>query len=296
MSLTGELAALSAAFLWALASVAYTDLGRQVSPLGLNLSKGVMALAMIGLTLTWQGELIPEITSASLWLLLISGAIGIGLGDTVYFEALRYLGARRTLLLGSLAPPITACLALIFLQEILPTAAWFGMSLTVLGVTWVISERVPDRQQNSAQTMRGVSFALLAALAQAGGAVLSRAALAETSVSPLWAALLRLLAGVLVLLLWGLLQRQLGRWLIGLNSRRLVGILVLAAFGGTYLGIWLQQVALKFTAAGIAQTLGATSPLFVLPVIACLGEAISTRAWLGALIAVAGVAFLCGLQ
>lgn len=90
-----------------------------------------------------------------------------------------------------------------------------------------------------------------------------------------------------------------------MNSKRLLAALVLAAFGGTYLrggrerilpahslGIWLQQVALKYTPAGVAQTLGATSPLFVLPVVAARGEAISIRAVLGVAIAIGGIALI----
>lgn len=291
----GELAALAAALLWALASVTYGWIGQQVSPLGLNISKGIVAIVMLSLTLILSGELTPQISHSNLWLLLLSGIAGIGLGDTAYFEAMQRLGARRTLLLKeALSPPITACFALIFLAEILSTGAWVGIFLTVLGVIWVISERLPSLK-GPTELLSGISFGLLAALAQAVGAVLSRAALAGTDVSPLWAALLRLSAGVGVLLLWELVQQQSGQqlgWLKGMNSKRLLAALVLAAFGGTYLGIWLQQVALKYTPAGIAQTLGATSPLFVLPVVAALGEVISIRAVLGVAIAIGGIALI----
>ncbi len=296
MSFKGELAALGAALLWALTSVVYERIGQRIPPLGLNLSKGMIAIAMLGLTLALRGNPVPEISASHVWLLMLSGVVGIGLGDTAYFETLRHLGARRALLLETLAPPITACLALIFLNEVLPAIAWLGIVLTILGVAWVISERLPNRPAGSINLERGISFGLLAALAQAVGAVLSRAALAETNVSPLWAALLRLVAGVLVLLLWGLIRRQTGQWLKSLNSKRVLGALILAAFGGTYLGIWLQQVGLKYAAAGIAQTLIATSPLFVLPVAAWMGEVISMRAVLGVLIAVSGIALLFGFQ
>ena len=68
--------------------------------------------------------------------------------------------------------------------------------------------------------------------------------------------------------------------------------MLIAVFIGTYIGIWLQQVSLKHSAAGIAQTLFATSPLFVLPLAACLGERVSLRAIWGAMIAIGGVALL----
>lgn len=295
MSFQGELAALSAALLWALASTVYGRIGQYISPLGLNLSKGVIAIAMLGLTLTLQRDLLPQISSDNAWLLALSGVVGIGLGDTAYFETLRRLGARRALLLEALAPPITAGLALVFLDEILPAIAWLGIALTISGVAWVISERLPDRPGGSSG-LGGVGFGLLAALGQAGGAVLSRAALGGTNVDPLWAALLRLTAGTLILLLWGLIRQQIGQWLKGINSKQVLGALILAAFGGTYLGLWLQQVGLKYTAAGITQTLIATSPLFVLPIAAWMGETISLRAVLGVLIAVSGIALLFGFN
>jgi drug/metabolite transporter (DMT)-like permease len=54
-------------------------------------------------------------------------------------------------------------------------------------------------------------------------------------------------------------------------------------------------VALRFTSAGIAQTLFSTSPLFVLPLAAWSGEWVSARAVLGAVVALVGVALLFGL-
>jgi drug/metabolite transporter (DMT)-like permease len=297
LDFVGELAALGSALLWALASVAYGRIGQVLPPLGLNLSKGVIAIALIGITLLLRQEAPPILGPVNLGLLLLSGIIGIGVGDTLYFEALQRLGVRRTLLLKeSLAPPMAAALAVVFLAELLPWVAWGGIVLTLLGVLWVISERTPQTQEPPGHHLQGVILGLLAALGQAVGAVLSRAALAETPIPPLWGALLRLLAGVTVLLLWGLLRREVRSWFKGFHSRRLWLGLCLAAFGGTYLGIWLQQVGLKYAPAGVAQTLGATSPLFVLPIALWLGEEIRLRAWLGAGLALAGISLLFWLR
>ncbi len=291
--LTGELAALSAAFLWALASVIYARI--RASPLALNLGKGLIAIALLTLTLLFQGD-IPQIPGQSLFLLLLSGVIGIGFGDSVYLAALRAMGARRTLLFEALAPPLAAILALIFLNEELSSWSWIGMGLTIAGVTWVISERSPDLQKTVRNRRWGIVYALLAAISQASGAVLSRAALADTPLSPTWGAFLRLCSGVFVLVLWGIGQGKLKAWVLELRSQTIFRRLCLAAFGGTYLGIWLQQISLKYAAAGVAQTLGATSPLFVLPIAIWLGDRVSIRAGLGAITAVVGVALLLRLQ
>lgn len=115
--LSGELAALMAAFLWAVATVLFGRLGKALSPLILNLLKGVMAIAFIGLTLLLRADLAPELPFGAVGWLALSGAIGIGLGDTAYFTAVNQLGARRALLLESLAPPLAALLAWVGLQE-----------------------------------------------------------------------------------------------------------------------------------------------------------------------------------
>ena len=290
----GEFAALGAAFLWALSAVVYTHLGQKISPLVLNLSKGVIAIAYIAITLVLQGDFLPtNINGINLGFLLVSGILGIGLGDTFYFEALNNLGARRTLLLEALAPPLTALIALLTLQEALSLTAWAGIFLTVLGVAWVISERVPGTGNKVVNPLRGISFALLSAIGQASGAVLSRAALSTTTINPLWSTLLRIVGGVSILLLWMPLRKQSGWWQ-PLQSKKLLGIIAITALFSTYLGIWLQQTAIKYTATGIAQALISTSPLFVLPIALWMGEKVSFRAFLGVLVALGGIALLFG--
>lgn len=286
----GEVAALGAALIWAAASIVYTGVGRQLPPLVLNLVKGLIAIALLILTLLFFGKLLPTVSLVPVLLLLLSGMIGIGMGDTAYFVALNSLGARRALVLESLSPPLGAFLALIFLQEQLAPLAWLGIGLTIAGVTWVVLERSPHPNGTLTHPpMKGIVAGLVAAVGQAIGAVLSRAALAGTDIDPLWSTLIRLLAGILILLIWFSAQKHPIQKLAPLRSRRLWGIVIMAAFASTYLGIWLQQIALKYAPTGIAQSLSATSPLFVIPFAIATGEKVSLRAVFGAAIALAGV-------
>jgi drug/metabolite transporter (DMT)-like permease len=294
--LTGELAALGGAFLWAVASVIYTRVGRAVPAAEMNLLKNVVAMAMLALTLVLVAQALPPAAGPAVGLLLLSGVVGIGLGDTAYFETLNAVGPRQALLLETLAPPLAALMALLFLGERLHPGAWLGIAVTVLGVIWVITERAPRAALGAAgdgQLRRGVIFGLVAALAQAGGAVLSRAAFLQADISSLWSAFLRLAAGAVVLVVWMALTRcRMGGWLRRPGAAALGGRLLAAITLGTYLALWLQQASLKLTLAGVAQTLFATSPLFVLPFAAWQGERVSLRAALGAGVALAGVGLL----
>lgn len=288
----GELAALSAAFIWACASIVYTGVGRQLSPLGLNFTKGWIAIVLLVLTLGLTGQALPSIDWAGFGLLFLSGAIGIGFGDTAYFSALNCLGAQRTLLFETLAPPLSAVLALIVLQEQLLPNAWIGIVLTIFGVVWVILERMPESQHGNFRPRLGSLFGLLAAIGQAGGAVLSRAALVNSEIDSLWSTLIRLLGGTFILLIWLGIQRQTPEIIKPLQSRRLLWVITGTALMSTYLGIWLQQTSLKFAATGIAQALSSTSPLFVLPLAGIVGERITSRSVIGVFVALFGIGLL----
>lgn len=285
----GETAALSAALLWAISSVVYSGLGSKIAPLQLNLYKGIIAIALILLTLFIQGAAFDNLSFSTIGLLFFSGILGIGLGDTAYFAALNSLGARRTLLLETSSPPMGALLALILIGEQLTYSVWCGILLTILGIVWVISERNPvDRVRVSRQ---GILWGILAAIAQATGAVISRYALIQSEISPLKSTLIRLIGGTVIVV--GLLclpsAKQIPKWQL---STRTLGIIAIAAFGSTYLGIWLQQTSLKFAPTGIAQTFLATSPLFILPIVGLQGEKISLRAILGVVISLSGIALM----
>jgi drug/metabolite transporter (DMT)-like permease len=293
----GEFAALSAAFLWALASAIYSQLGKTLSPLLLNLSKGWVAVLLLCLTLVVQAEPIPTIPLTPFIELSLSGAIGIGIGDTLYFETLRRLGVRLTLLLGVLTPSITAVLALLLLHEALSGWACLGMILTLAGIAWVIQERNNGSDPGGrSQTRQGLILGFIAVLIFAASALLSRDALAATSVTPLWSALIRLGAGTLSLMIAVMFQpRALKQWK-ALGQKAVALPLFSAAFLGTYLGIWLQQIGFKYAPAGIAQTMLATSPLFILGLARLAGQKVSVQSWVGSAIALAGVSLLLLLR
>ncbi|MDE5069415.1 MAG: DMT family transporter [Trichodesmium sp. St16_bin4-tuft] len=289
----GELAALSGAFLWAVSSAAYSLLGQKISALKLNLFKGLIAIALIFLTLIISGKLQTEINLFTMNLLLISGIIGIGLGDTAFFYALKNMGARRTLLVGTLSPPITALLSLIFLEEQLTFGAWCGIFITGRGVAWVISERTPGVVISNINIKQGIVWAILAAIANSTGIILSRFALLFSEIIPLWSTLLRLIGGIIIVVFLLLLQRTRQGKSEKINwSIKLRIDIFIVTFGGTYLGIWLQQTSLKYASAGIAQTLLATSPIFIIPIAVKMGEKISIRSIFGVLVAVIGISFL----
>ncbi|RCU52859.1 DMT family transporter [Corallincola luteus] len=294
VAFTGEIAALTAALFWAIATWIYSHCSQRFGAMPLNVIKGVIAslLLLIALLLSDASVGIP---SGSAWgWLIISGVIGIAIGDTAYFAALRRMGPRKVLLMESLAPPLTGVLALLVLNEAITVTAALGMLVTLTGVIYVLRQQSHDDNEPSI-CKKGLFYGALAAVCQAVGVLLSHYALVDADVAPLWGALIRLVAGTLVIaLLLGLRQeihKQLIKPLLAMDMRN-GAILTVAIVVGTFLAIWLQQVSLKYANAAVAQTLMATSPLFALPIAWLRGNPPTFKIWLGTLSAVAGIAMI----
>ena len=290
----GQLAALIAAFLWAASSFIYSFVGQKIPPLQLNFLKGIIAIFLILMTVGIQQPRIGSIAPMPALMLALSGLIGIGLGDTAFFLALNNLGVRKTLLLETVAPPMSAFLGFILIGEIIAPQLWLGIVLTLFGVIWVIWER--SGRELAVGYKSGLIWVMLAAISQSLGAVLSRMALLNSEITPLESSLIRLLAGSAIALILSLIpifskDKSLISTIRSLPSRTIL-IIFLASFGGTYLGIWLQQISFKYTSIGIAQTLLATSPLFSLLIALVRKEKVTLRSFLGVTLALIGVSFL----
>lgn len=287
--LTGALAALAAALCWTLASSLWHRLPTSLTAVQLNLLKNLLALVLLAPALALQPW---RIGWAPLLLLAASGVLGIALGDSLYFAALRRLGTRRCLTLDAGGPAVTAVAGFLWLAEWPSPRQWLGVGLISLAVLLVARQK-PERSPAAglavpaAAQRLGVVLALGALLCGSGGALLARAALRAGELDPLQSAVLRLAAASLVLLplLRGVpaspprprpAQRRWPLWLA-------------ATLLGTSAGIALQQTALQHLPGALAVALMATAPVMALPLAPLEGDRPGVTGVLAALLALGGV-------
>jgi len=287
--LTGALAALAAALCWTLASSLWHRLPTSLSAVQLNLLKNLLALVLLAPALALQPW---RVGWDSLLLLAASGVLGIALGDSLYFAALRRLGTRRCLTLDAGGPAVTAVAGFLWLAEWPSPLQWLGVGLISLAVLLVARQK-PERSPAAglavpaAAQRLGVLLALGALLCGSGGALLARAALRAGELDPLQSAVLRLAAASLVLLplLRGVpaspprprpAQRRWPLWLA-------------ATLLGTSAGIALQQTALQHLPGALAVALMATAPVMALPLAPLEGDRPGVVGVLAALLALGGV-------
>ena len=290
----GVLAALAAALCWTLSSALWRQLPTSLSAAQLNLLKNWLALLLLAPALLlrpWS----PQAQAAPLaWMLLgLSGVLGIALGDSLYFAALRRLGTRRTLTLDAGGPAVTALAGLVWLSEVPTAQHWFGLALITAALVLVALQQPAVAAAGVGPPVGqrlGVLLALGALLAGSGGALLARAALRDGALDPLQAAAARLLVAGLVLLP---LARRLPGWPPQPRpAQRRWPLWLLATLLGTSAGIALQQTALQRLPGGTAVALLATAPLMALPLARLEGDHPGWRGVLAALLALGGITAL----
>ncbi len=287
--MVGEIAALSTALCWAIASRMFQILGRSFTPLALNFWKGLAAMAVLFvITQLFYPEF--SLTREQVFWLVLSGAIGIGLGDTFFFQALNKIGDNQAILVAeTLAPIITALFAMAWIGEWLTWQQWIGIAVVILAVDVIVKLRKKQKVRHYEAT--GYVYAAGAALCQAFGAVISRDVLTSSDIDPANASQIRLLGGMVIIVLLMLVKKD--RWLPQTDTLKSTWLLFAGAtIIGTFAALYLQMLAFTHTKAAIVQTLFATSVVLSLLVARIMGEKISGRMAVWSMVAVAGVAFL----
>ncbi|MEB3156799.1 MAG: DMT family transporter [Cyanobacteriota bacterium] len=321
---TSVVAALLAALCWTVATLLWRRLPSAWTAQQLNLRKTLLAF-LLQLPLLALVRWPPAFQGEALWLLALSGVVGIAWGDSLFFGALRRLGTRRSLTLSAGGPALTALVGLATLGERPRVAQWLGIGLISLSVVVVARQRSADasaseRAAPATVPWAGLGLALAAMACGSAGALLARMALRSGEVPALVAATVRLGAASLILLPVGArLRLRLARrplsplpssrawpliwpfpwplsWpLTSLSSLERWPTVLVATLLGTSLGIMLQQLALKGLSGGLAVALLSTSPVLALPFARLEGDRPGLAGWLAALAACAGVSLVAGL-
>lgn len=285
----GELASIAAALCWAVGLNLFRKDVRIIGARAVNLFKGLLGCTLFGVCLLVAGA--PSLEPRTTSLFLLSGVIGLALGDSLLFLALGHLGAHRTALLATLGPVMTAVGAWIFRGETLALQAIAGIVFAVGGVAMVVWFRPHGAEPRRADAA-GIAFGLLAAVCQAAGVVVSKEAFVEADV-PLLSAVLRLGAATAALAVLALVRGELDGQVRRIFSPRPLRRLLVASFFGTFCGIWLMQAGISWTDSAVASALHSTTPLFTLPIaIFVLRERVTGGAIAGSCLAVAGVVLL----
>jgi drug/metabolite transporter (DMT)-like permease len=294
---TGQLAALGAAGLWAFTALSIEQAARRIGSLTVNLIRLVLAFGFLSLA-GWiaRGVPLPVDATRHAWIwLAVSGLVGFVFGDLCLYRAYLVIGPRLSTLMMSLVPLLTTVIGWVVLGEVLTRRDLLGMSLTVGGIAWAVSERGKSWTAAPAARpgvpLRGLALGFGGALGQAGGLILSKIGIG--SYNAFAATQIRVLAGIAgYSLLFFLLRWWPNVW-TGLRDRRALGFAALGAFFGPFIAVSLSLIAIRATLAGVAASIMALTPVLIIPLVVLLRrERVGIGGVLGALVAVSGVCLL----
>jgi DME family drug/metabolite transporter len=164
----GEFAALGAAISWAVAPILYKKALADASPISANIVRCVTNAAVLVFILFASGlaGLLARLPLEVLAFVVLSGVIGLAIGDTLYMFGLKAIGVARAVPLAASYPLFSLLWATMLLGQPVTAAAVAGTIVILLGIWFLSREHVESRVHvHGKLELTGVAFCLLTALA-----------------------------------------------------------------------------------------------------------------------------------
>jgi len=289
----GEFAALGTALCWSVGSIFFTISSRRIGHHVVNRLRLVVGLILLSIThYAITGQLIPqEVTSYHWFWFGLSGIVGFAIGDTMLFKSFVLIGPRLSMLMMSLVPVFGTLIAWLFLHEVLDLTAILAIIITLIGITWVILSRSKDTRKKRHYTI-GLLCGVGGAFGQALGLILSKQGLAN-NFPALDGNIIRIFIAAITVWLFSLFHGTTPTTFRALKDQKAALTMSAGSFLGPFLGVWLSLIAVQLTYVGIASTLMALPPVFLIPLsYLVFKEKITLAAILGTIVTVIGVALI----
>lgn len=283
MELLGIIAALASAASWAFATVVFDRLGKVIPYAGITFLKGVLSIVLMLSLVIVVGDF-KTVSVNDAIILVISGIIGIAVGDTLFFKSLQDLGAKMQVLYFMLGQVVTMLMSFLLLGDVLSVEEYVGAVILLCGivvVTW-------GRQENHPNKMRGIIGGFLSILCFSVSTIMIK--YTEENIDVISATFYRMLAGTLIMTLFGLTTHKMKSWLLPLKHYKTLGLFLVNVVVLTIGGFILSMYAIKAISVSLASVLSTTEPIFVLLLAYLINhEKITKQELVGAIISISGL-------
>ncbi|WP_026362383.1 DMT family transporter [Geopsychrobacter electrodiphilus] len=268
MQSLGYLAALGAASVWAFSSFLNVGPVRQLGAISFNAFR-MLCVALIlslSLILTGQWDLPTHDLTISL---VLSGFVGIYMGDTFLYSSVKRLGPRLAGLLFAANAPISFLIGICWFDESFQFINFFGVALVTSGVMLALAFRRNAGKHHWEQSVGRVGFGIaagvLAAVCQSIGTFIALDAM-QAGTNPVLATAIRVWISFSCLFLTLLLTRGTTIFSAYRTMNLAVAAQIMASgLLGMGVGMSLLLWAIKVAPVGIVATLSSTTPVLVLP-------------------------------
>jgi drug/metabolite transporter (DMT)-like permease len=264
VDLIGKILALSCAILWAVAVIFFKRAGETIRPSALNLYKTIIAAVLL-LPVFWIAgiSLNPAGLTGMDWLMVIaSGVLGISVSDSLFFKCLNILGAGLTAIVECMYSPMIMALSWLVLFNKLSIRQVAG-ALLVIAAVLVATLKVKTIKIPAKNIAIGILLGAGAMFFMAVSIVLMKPVLQKPSVSVFWVSEVRLLAALVVLVIFILFAKERRQMFASLWDRRNWKHALPGTILGNVLSMTIWVAAFKLTDVTSAAILNQTNTIFI---------------------------------
>ena len=281
----GDFYAILTALCWSCGVIFFEIAGRVLNSLQISLLKNIVGVLGFISFIILQGDPFPDFIGQEYLILIISGIIGVAIGDILFLASLRRIGSSLSAIVSTGYTISIFILAFLMFGEVISFISYLGGVLVILGVVIGTIDRDLDRTPK--EILYGVSFGLLANLCTAYSVLLLRPIMDVHPVVPI--ALVRFSIGMIISA-FGILYLN-GK--LALRETILKGFsnynLLAGAFFGTFLSVIFWLAGFKFTLAGRAAIYNQLSTIFIILLASVfLNQQMTKRKWVAVSLALMG--------
>ena len=170
MELNVILYALGANITFALGSQVYTHFSRSISSVWMNCFKALVAFLAFGLCISITGSW-HAIPLGYVALFLVSGSIGLGIGDIFLLKAFSLMGPGRTLLIFGFQPLIIGTLSYFILDQSIDSRKFWAIFFCILCLGIMSLE---SYKKSGHWELKGIAMALVGMSLDSCGVIITR--------------------------------------------------------------------------------------------------------------------------
>jgi len=291
----GELAALGAAISWTVSALFYRKALEEASPVSANIIRLALTGSILLLLVLFLGKL-NVLTTLPLELVMLasaSGIIGLGLGDTLYFVSLKWIGVARAVPLTCIYPLFSVLWAVFLIREPITLSVVLGAVIIVLGILFLGQDSQAETTDTRKTLIVGVLIAVATAAIWSVSITLMDVAVKETSDidHALIINTVRVVAVAAALLtISPVVDRRLAFLKVGKST---VFALIVGGIVALGMGWFFLSYSFTVTSQARAVPISSTTPLFsTLAGILLLREKVNARSVAGSIMIVIGIFLL----